>query len=249
MWIRCRDGIRVPDRGSLMRAEDIVLESIVEESGMIIDCLGDSTTYGDDGRGGGGPEISWTSHIGALLGAEEARNYGKNGSRIAICSHHDDGFVERYESMDFSCDVILVMSGVNDFSSNVSLGQRGERDPRTFYGALEMLVTGLIERAPSAQVVFMTPAKRIDRPQKGLPSSFGKNTQGLTQLDYVNALKDVCDCYSVPVIDLYASSGISPFTPAQKDFMPDGLHYSPAGYERLARRIAAGLSSVVYCPR
>lgn len=177
------------------------------------------------------------------------RNYGKNGSRIAICPHHDDSVVERFEAMDFSADVILVMGGVNDFSSNVALGHRGERDLGTFYGALETLVCGLIERAPCAQTVFMTPCKRIERPQKGIPSSFGKNSQGLTQLDYVNAIKDVCDHYSVPVIDLYASSGISPFMPAQKGLMPDGLHYSPAGCECLARRIAAGLSSVVYCPR
>ena len=27
-------------------------------------------------------------------------------------------------------------------------------------------------------------------------------------------------------------------------YMPDGLHYSPAGYERLAHRIAAGLTAV-----
>ena len=53
------------------------------------------------------------------------------------------------------------------------------------------------------------------------------------------------DRYSVPVIDLYAQSGISPFLPEHRElYMPDGLHYSPAGYERLAHRIAAGLTAV-----
>jgi lysophospholipase L1-like esterase len=89
---------------------------------MTIDCLGDSVTYGDDGRGGGGPEISWTSHIGALLGAEEVRNYGKNGSRVAICPHHDDSVVERFEAMDFSADAIPVMGGVNDFFQQCRFG-------------------------------------------------------------------------------------------------------------------------------
>ena len=45
--------------------------------------------------------------------------------------------------------------------------------------------------------------------------------------------------------DRYAQSGISPFLPEHRElYMPDGLHYSPAGYERLAHRIAAGLTAV-----
>ena len=31
-------------------------------------CFGDSTTWGDNGCGAGGNDISWTSHLGALLG-------------------------------------------------------------------------------------------------------------------------------------------------------------------------------------
>ena len=31
-------------------------------------CFGDSTTWGDNGCGAGGNDISWTTHLGALLG-------------------------------------------------------------------------------------------------------------------------------------------------------------------------------------
>ena len=61
-------------------------------------------------------------------------------------------------------------------------------------------------------------------------------------MDYVNAIKTVCDYYAMPVIDMYAESGISPFNAKQRKlYMPDGLHYSDEGYARLAERIYKGL--------
>lgn len=37
-------------------------------------CFGDSTTWGDNGCGAGGNDISWTSHLGALLGGAVVEN-------------------------------------------------------------------------------------------------------------------------------------------------------------------------------
>lgn len=91
----------------------------------------------------------------------------------------------------------------------------------------------------------MTPCKTSGKHEKDIPASDELNHLGLTQVAYVKAMLEVCDRYSVPVIDLYAQSGISPFLPEHRElYMPDGLHYSPAGYERLAQRIAAGLTAV-----
>ena len=212
---------------------------------MKINCLGDSITWGDDGTGAGGPAISWTSHIAALTGAAEVRNYGVKGSRIALKADRSDSFVERCDAMDFDADVIVVFGGVNDFSRNVPLGTAGtagDVDPATFYGALDMLIRGLTAHVPQVRLVFMTPCKTCGIPAKDIPGSFEPNHLGLTQAAYVQAMREVCDHYPVPVIDLYASSGVSPYLPEHRTlYMPDGLHYSPAGYELLARRIAAGL--------
>ncbi len=213
---------------------------------LTICCFGDSTTWGDNGCGAGGPAISWTAHLGALLGGADVRNYGVKGSRLAIKADRSDSFVERLDGVEAGADVYLLFGGVNDFSRNVPLGQMGSTDPHEFYGALEFLVRGITRRSPEARLVVMTPCKTSGIAAKDIPGSFEENHLGLTQLPYVEAVREVADRYSLPVIDLYATSGISPFLPEHRQrYMPDGLHYSPEGYERLARRIAAGLRAVL----
>ena len=62
-------------------------EKILETKNLsesTICCFGDSTTRGDNGCGAGGNDISWTSHLGALLGGAVVENFGIKGSRIAI---------------------------------------------------------------------------------------------------------------------------------------------------------------------
>ena len=215
-------------------------------SDLTICCFGDSTTWGDNGTGAGGPGISWTSHLGALLDGATVENFGVKGSRLAIKADRDDSFVERLDGIDADADVYVLFGGVNDFSRNVPLGQMGSTDTHEFYGALDYLVRGITARSPEARIVVMTPCKTSGIVAKDIPGSFEENHLGLTQAPYAAAVREVADRYSLPVIDLYAGSGVSPFLPEHRErYMPDGLHYSPAGYERLARRIAAGLRAVL----
>ncbi len=215
-------------------------------SDLTICCFGDSTTWGDNGTGAGGPGISWTSHLGALLDGATVENFGVKGSRLAIKADRDDSFVERLGGIDADADVYVLFGGVNDFSRNVPLGQMGSTDTHEFYGALDYLVRGITARSPEARIVVMTPCKTSGIVAKDIPGSFEENHLGLTQAPYAAAVREVADRYSLPVIDLYAGSGVSPFLPEHRErYMPDGLHYSPAGYERLARRIAAGLRAVL----
>ena len=215
-------------------------------SDLTICCFGDSTTWGDNGTGAGGPGISWTSHLGALLDGATVENFGVKGSRLAIKADRDDSFLERLGGIDADADVYVLFGGVNDFSRNVPLGQMGSTDTHEFYGALDYLVRGITARSPEARIVVMTPCKTSGIVAKDIPGSFEENHLGLTQAPYVAAVREVADRYSLPVIDLYAGSGVSPFLPEHRErYMPDGLHYSPAGYERLAHRIAAGLRAVL----
>ena len=194
-------------------------------------CFGDSTTWGDNGCGAGGNDISWTTHLGALLGGATVENYGIKGSRIAIKADRTDSFVERLDGIDDAADVYVVFGGVNDFSRNVPLGELGSTDVHEFYGAVDYLIRTITARSPQAKLVFMTPCKTSGKHEKDIPATNELNHLGLTQGAYVQAMLEVC--------------GISPFLPEHRElYMPDGLHYSPAGYERLAHRIAAGLAAV-----
>lgn len=101
------------------------------------------------------------------------------------------------------------------------------------------------KRYPDADVVLVTSAKTGGMPAEGIPAFFERNAAGLVQTDYAIALRDVAGWYGLPVIDLFDESGMSALTAAHKPrLMPDGLHFSPAGYERLVRRIASELLRV-----
>lgn len=214
-----------------------------------IDCFGDSTTWGADGIGkGDGPAKSWVAHLKTLIGVNDINNVGKKGSRFAITSDRKDSFVERLGKVRPDSNLVIVMGGVNDFNNGVPLGSLHDNKTNTFCGAVEHVLLSLIKQNPSRQVVFMTPMKsNFKHATKNYPNSFQKNSQNLNAVDYVNAIKEICGAYSVPVIDMFNESGISPFIEEQqKLYMPDALHYSEDGYKRLAKRIAAGLRAVVY---
>ena len=62
---------------------------------------------------------------------------------------------------------------------------------------------------------------------------------------YVDAIKEVAGYYGLPVLDLFHMSGIQPNVEIIREkFMPDGLHPSDAGAEKLAKRIRAFLLSL-----
>lgn len=208
-----------------------------------VNCLGDSTTWGDNGLETGGNQISWTTQIRDFIPFRAVRNYGQNGSRIAVTPDRDDGFVQRYERMADDADIVLVMGGVNDFQHDVPMGPADSADPRCFTGALRTLVPGLLRKYPDRRLVFLTPMKNdFVHPTKHYPNTFTRNGQGLVQADYAAVIRRVCDFYGVPVLDMFAASGISPFVEEQaRRYMPDKLHYSRAGYRRLAARIAGFL--------
>lgn len=215
-------------------------------SHQILNCLGDSITWGDNGYGAGGPSISWTSHLQEYLPFKQVRNYGVKGSRIALTSDRDDSFIERYAAMDDEANNILVFGGVNDFQHNVPLGTPLSTNQRTFYGALNFLILKLVHKYPGQKLIFMTPTQNnFHHPTKHYPTTLQLNSLKLHQSDYVQAMVTTCNYYSLLVIDLYHTSGISPFISENSKYMPDGLHYSEVGYAKLAERIASQLRQFI----
>ena len=63
--------------------------------------------------------------------------------------------------------------------------------------------------------------------------------------DYVLAIKQTCEYYSIPVLDLYSVSGLQPEIPLiKKLFMPDGLHPNDDGYRKLCGIIDAYIKTL-----
>jgi lysophospholipase L1-like esterase len=213
-------------------------------AGLKINFLGDSITQGV------GTTKTYHQFLQEKFGVV-SRNYGISGSTI---SDRSTPMFSRALTMDEDADYVFVFGGTNDFFSGVQLGKLytlsgstkiATNDTSTFYGALHTLCVNLINRFPDKKIVLMTPIHREHF--GGQPTEFETNAIGLYLIDYVNAIKEVGEWYSIPVLDLYATSGLNPNIPIHKEkfFSPtDGLHPKAEGHEVIANRIKAFLNTI-----
>ena len=208
--------------------------------GLRINFLGDSIT---EGHGCSAVEKQFTSLISSEHGAV-TRCYGIGGTRIARQKmpsgnpRHDLDFPSRVAEMDADVDLIVVFGGTNDFGhGDAPFGEFSDRTVWTFCGALHVLFTGLLEKYPDKPIMVMTP---LHRSSECVPNMHGKVLK-----DYVDMIRQTAEYYSLPVLDLFAVSGIQPAVPIMKEkFMPDGLHPNDAGHVILTDKIAKFIESL-----
>lgn len=219
----------------------------MELKGQVINVLGDSIT---EGAGASCPENRFTDVLARLYGCK-VNNYGISGSRIArqvvvTQEPHDRDFCMRVHEMDAQADAVVIFGGTNDYGhGEAALGQMGDRTPDTFYGACHYLMDALLTRYPGKPIVICTPLRRSN--ENSLQGDgTGRKLRAFEPLSvYRQALMEVAFYYSLPVLDLYATSGIQPENKTVLEtLLPDGLHPSDAGHAMLARRIGAFLQTL-----
>ncbi|MDO4326829.1 MAG: SGNH/GDSL hydrolase family protein [bacterium] len=199
--------------------------------GKIINCLGDSIT-----QGVGNDNHSWVSMLEELLPVKKINNYGISGTTVSLFPEKGKEFVSRFRDMDKDADVIIVFGGINDFNHSLPLGTMESEGEDSFYGAVKTIVRGLLEQYPLADIMFITPMKAFGF--KDYPHWNTLNADGHRLVDYRNAILEVCNYYSIPVLDLFSQSNLTPDIPACKEkLLCDGLHPSRLGYERMTRKI------------
>ena len=211
-----------------------------------IGCLGDSITYGAGGT-------SWVTRLKELTGCSEAINYGISGTTIET-NGTGKSFVERYTSMADDLDLICVWGGVNDHHWTGTPGRpfgninSPTSETNSFYGALKNLCEGLLTKYPNKTIMFITPMKNRGyvSGDKTCYAWNEPNEIGKTLKDYRNAIIEVCDYYSIPVLDLYSCGGISPMVTAQDSaLLADHLHPNTTGnLEVLAPKIASFMNNL-----
>ena len=209
--------------------------------------LGDSIT---EGHGTSGKDKVYHALIAKKFGMKEARNYGIGGTRFALQSKPsanpiwDRSFSERMNEMDDDAELIVLFGGTNDFGhGDAPLGSFTDRAPITFYGACHYIMEGLIKKYPDAKIVVMTPLHRCNEDN---PKGDGHKAYDVAPLKtYVNIIKEVAEYYSLPVLDLWAVSGIQPKVDIIKSkYCPDGLHPNDAGHEKMAKVIGNYLAAL-----
>jgi hypothetical protein len=130
-------------------------------------------------------------------------------------------------------DLITVFGGTNDYGSNKILGTiKDDKNQDTFYGNLKNVIEKINAHKPKkATVVFFTPLKR--GAFKNQPVYPNPNLSGYKLDDYVNAEKQVCKLYSIPVIDLFHKSGLE--VDNLSKYTVDNLHPNDRGHQMIAK--------------
>lgn len=211
--------------------------------------LGDSITQG---CGTSSPDKVFHALIKEKYGLAEARNYGKGGTRIARQSEikdpdepRDKDFILRAEDMDPDADLIVVFGGTNDYGNGqAAIGNIEDKTMFTFYGAVRVLCVNLIKQYPNAQIVFMTPLHRWNE-NGGLGTWKPDGVVQHPLKDYAKAIKDVCEQFAIPVLDLFGAGGM-PIHVSEyaKIYTTDGLHPNDKGHEILANKLGKFLENL-----
>jgi lysophospholipase L1-like esterase len=208
--------------------------------GLKINFLGDSIT---EGVGASEPKYNYVNDIARNAKLREAKNYGIGGTRIARQTEIKEGerfdidFIMRVPEMDDDADIVVVFGGTNDYGhGQAPLGEFNDGTVFTFYGALHNLIKLLIKKYLGKPIVFLTPLHRLNETEKTSWKPDGVVQHPL--IDYVKAIREVCEYYSIPVLDMYKESGISGNIPEYcSEFMPDGLHPNDKGHAIIADKI------------
>lgn len=221
--------------------QEIIMGGQIDFSDKKIVCLGDSITAAtnleqmEDYQ-----QYAYPACLKEILGAKEVVNLGIGGSSIG--RYWENAFVDRYRDIPEDADMILVMGGTNDgfCVTQEDFGIMEERKEGTFIGDLDELMKGLKENYPDAQIILITPLPNV------LHDMLRKERDYLLPQSMIaNAMKQIGKEYEVPVIDLYNSNILDSHDAAVIfNYMPDGVHCNPEGYELLARHIAAEVISL-----
>lgn len=243
------------DQQGKIPASQIPASSGSPLSGKLIAGLGDSITYGfipRNAAGYPGQLSSWLVQAAATLGATTA-NHGMNGSTVAYHATQNP-MSRRFNAIPNAADVIVLMGGTNDVRNGIALGAMGDTTDATFYGALDVVAQGLLQKFRYGQgtavgagkkIVFSTPIRLLDAGQPDglhavLPS-------------FCDAIKAVAQRYAIPVFDAYNLSGLTPelfrtlrgteagYTDLYNPYVTDGTHPTTEGHRMLADAMAGFL--------
>jgi len=191
--------------------------------GKKLNYLGDSITYG----GAYTPFTTYLTNVYDCI----ARNYGIAGSTIQYDADRNPMSV-RYADMDDDAEIVACMGGTNDYWNNLPLGQMGDTTYNTYYGALDVLIQGMIAKYPTAFFYMVTPPHGYNG---GNFDGEAKSNAGSMQ-DIANAVKEVSAKYGVPVLDVFNEGGLYPKIQEQYDaYYADGVHLNNAGQQKLAQ--------------
>lgn len=186
---------------------------------------GDSVAFG---FGSGGKSYA---DIIAEKNKMSMKKVAVSGTTFAKRDGVTNSILEQVQMMDKLYDYVLIEGGFNDYfqkNKGVSIGtmpknMNSSRDDKTTYGALDSICLWLKQNYPASKILFVVPHK-IMTITGVIDSEF---------YPYLQAIRDVCEKYSISYADIALKGGCTPFYQEFRDtyFNGDGIHPNLEGYE------------------
>lgn len=135
-------------------------------------------------------------------------------------------------------DMVIIMSGVNDFSRNKVLGDADSTSKGEVSGAINLVIQYLLTANPNL-TIYLVNNKRYyangNFTDAGLSDNI-TNGQGLHLSDYNECIARQAAKWNIPICDVHDSLGWNMYNHSIY-FANDGAHCTSKGYEIIARKI------------
>lgn len=194
----------------------------------IIAFVGDSVTYGyDDANAGQQLANPFPAQVSYNTGAtviNEGISSASLMDGVTADGHTPTpcAWVLQYPNLDNRYDIVGTMIGINDSYRNYVLGTFTDRVDTTFYGALHIYCAGMLAKyAPKdGKKLFFMLYPQYD--------AGGNATNYNRFLLFRQAMKEVAEYYSIPILDLAHELGMSVFADTSFEYWPaSGNGHSP----------------------
>lgn len=197
---------------------------------------GDSVTYGATAdTDSDGNLMNYQYFIAKRNGMNLVTN-AVNGCTMSDCGDSRPAFVNgRYLNVPLDCDYLTLWFGINDSNAylqqnyDISLGQMGDTDTKTFYGAYDMMLNYFVTNMPNCKI--------------GLVASH------TCASSYCEAVRELAKKYGLKVFDIQKDSNIPYWadtsygasevdseikTQRASDWWTNNSHPNTAGYEYIS---------------
>ena len=223
----------------------VIENNTIDFSDVKITIMGDSLTTGANLSEEEQAQYAYPVILQQILGCKEIVNLGMGGSSVSRCGSY--AMVERWKDIPYDTDILIVFGGSNDclFENKWQFGNI-EYDKRmkeeTFCGDLDEMVSGMEwvyrdhNKENYVKMLYINPPSTILN--DGVYATDPGNM--VHQKTFAEAINTIVPAYSFEVIDLYNNNILNSHDrDVNEQFVPDGIHMSPEGYQILAEHIAS----------
>ena len=193
------------------------------------------------------PEANAAKSVWADMLGTCVTTYGVGGAGFSSLQGHS--LQQQVDEAD-PHDIYVLWASTNDYMNNRPCGTWKDYTEYDNYndsarvtqcGGINYCIRKLLSINPKAEIVFFTSFRFFSREDGWNPYSEQHNDTGLNFAAYVEAQKQCCAHYGIPVLDQFSLQGISPLNAAEY-YQDDKLHMNPSGYAKTAYLQAAFLA-------